>query len=143
MGDTKVGLLGWNNCGVIRWAAMDMNENADNAWLKEKMNTVLEKVSEMNGGRVPSPFEFAWYLGNNGGPLSPMETALALMMGWAEAEGLNSFGQHRLTDGGVLSLVTFLRDILGGLYLGARERPPDQASPFDEELRRIPKSKRF
>ena len=49
--------------------------------------------------------------------------------GWAELNKLEHFGQSRLGDEGVLTMMTVFRDVFGGVFQGARESGAPTPAP--------------
>lgn len=137
-----VGMLGWNRHGAVRLWPLELN-GANEVYF-EKLSRMLEAMRKVTGVSDPSPVEMGRFLGENGGPLAPMETALAAMAGWAEMNNWKNLGEEVIGEMGVLTLATILRDILGGLFMGARSRAGENlAEEALEPMRQLPKSKRF
>jgi hypothetical protein len=135
-------MLGWNRHGAVKIYPLQLH--AGNEVFLGKMTAALETVRRVMGIPDPTPYELGVFLGQNGGPLSPMDTALAAIAGWAEVNGHANLGEDMLGSEGVLTLATILRDVLGGLFIGARSRGGE--SLIDEaleEMRQLPKAKRF
>lgn len=139
-GNLKIGLLGWDECGAIRWSYVELR--GPNAELRAKIRDLVERTAgELAGTRRPTPYDLGHYLGRYGNPLTPLDTGLMLLKGWAELNGLDHFGQERLGDEGVLTMMTVFRDVFGGLFQGAREA--EERDTLTQSMYRTPKPRKL